>query len=153
MRAAASAPRRPATAFASLRSPQATARKHFINTHAPAHFAAEAISDKLYINICGSSEPRSSPPPHSGGLQLAEARFVLRRRRTAPHGLENVKNDKKMHVFCWMLQLFVLLLDQAIRRKRRESRCCSVNLRNLPSNGNKRMSRRVVNHAPIGSTS
>ena len=38
--------RRPATAFASLRSPQAAARKHFVNSHASAHLAAEAISDK-----------------------------------------------------------------------------------------------------------
>ena len=54
------------------------------------------------------------------------------------------KKRQKMHVFCWMLQLFVLLLDQAIRRKRRESRCCCVNVRNLLSAAIRGCPRRVV---------
>ena len=57
---------------------------------------------------------------------------------------ENDEKQQKMHVFCWMLQLFVLLLDQAIRQMRRESHCCFVNVRNLHPDSNKRMSRRVV---------
>ena len=47
VRAAASAPRRPAIRMRSFtRPPQAAARKHFINAHASAQPAAEAISDR-----------------------------------------------------------------------------------------------------------
>ena len=59
-----------------------------------------------------------------------------------------------MHIFCWMLQLFVLLLDQAIRRKWRESRCCCQNRGKLESKtairgypvGSLTTSRLVVHH-------
>ena len=60
------------------------------------------------------------------------------------------KKRQKMHVFCWMLQLFVLLLDQAIRQMRRESHCRHSERGNLQKNGNKRMSSSGRYRAPIG---
>ena len=74
-------------------------------------------------------------------------RAALRRRRTASPqpeicaenlktSPENTKNSKKKHAICCTIQLFVLLLGQAIRRKRRESRCCFVNVRNLHPDSN-----------------
>ena len=73
---------------------------------------------------------RGPQPPVSGGPLFASAHsrgppqaatrttspkinIIL---RTAPRP-ENDEKRQKMHVFCWMLQLFVLLLGQAIRRK------------------------------------
>ena len=57
---------------------------------------------------------------------------------------------QKMHVFCWMLQLFVLLLDQAIRRNDVNRIAVTVNVRNLHSDSNKRMSPSGRYYAPIG---
>ncbi len=82
-----------------MRPPQAATRKHFINAHASAYPAAEAISDegrprrffgyllseqkvtyeKSLREIMRFFEPRSSPPPPRGGLLSHSDR----RRRTA----------------------------------------------------------------------
>ena len=60
------------------------------------------------------------------------------------------ENRQKMHTFCWMLQLFVLLLDQAIRRNDVNRIAVAVNVGNLQSNSNKRMSPSGRYHVPIG---
>ena len=65
MRAAASAPRRPATAFASLRSPQATARKLF------------------HYDVCGSLSRAVRRRPTRRTATRFRLVHVLRRRRTA----------------------------------------------------------------------
>jgi len=67
-------------------------------------------------------EPRSSPPPHCGGLQLALRSFASSAVGEQPpseayNPQRNTNNNKKKHAFCCSFRLFVLLLEQAIRRK------------------------------------
>ena len=72
--------------------------------------AAKTIAPRSGVIFGGSRKARPPQPP--------KINFV--RDRPPANSIPqppNVKNDKKMHVFCWMLQLFVLLLGQAIRRK------------------------------------
>ena len=69
--------RRTARAAASARGgPQLTLRSHAVSAGcAPKNFPLRRL--RLF-------EPRSSPPPNCGGLHPLYARFILRRRRTAP---------------------------------------------------------------------
>ena len=55
-----------------------------------------AAEDKFYpkSSACGSEEPRSSPPPHRGGLQLADGSCAsCRRRRTAEKNEPNPRHS------------------------------------------------------------
>ena len=62
-------------------------------------------------------------------------------------GVKVLSAQKNAH-FLLRFRFFVLPLGQAIRRTRRESHCCIVNLRNLQSAAIRGSPRRVVNHVP-----
>ncbi len=86
-RAAASPRRRPAIRIRSSGGPpQATARKHFINTHASATPAAEAISDKGRPRRRSVKNRKSFDCFKSAeGIRFSQAQGRLRNRFTAAH--------------------------------------------------------------------
>ena len=124
------------------RSPQTAARKYIIiciATLRVAQFAAAPLR-------------RTATRP--------KARAALRRRRTASpqpeicaenlkKSPENTKNNKKSIQFVVRFNyLYYFWGKRSV--KRRESRCCYRKRRKFTVCDNKRMSQRVVNHAPIG---
>ena len=86
-----------------------------------------------------------------------KARAALRRRRTASlRTLKSHKNSPKTRKITKKARkllydtIICTTFGTAIRRERRESRCCYCKRRKFTVCDNKRMSQRVVNHVPIG---
>ena len=95
---------------------------------------------KLRLRGAKQAAPHQTPP--------STPSTIFRKTATVVHSDVKAPSIQKIARKLLWFRFFVLLLGQAIRRKRRESRCCFVNVRNLHPDSNKRMSRRVVNHVP-----
>ena len=92
------------------------------------------------LGVPPQAAPHKTPP--------STPSTIFRKTVSILHSGVKVLSAQKNAHFLLRFRFFVLPLGQAIRRTRRESHCCIVNLRNLQSAAIRGSPRRVVNHVP-----